>query len=66
MSTIIPWGPDNTPHDPERVAQFAALMSQAVDASRLDTALQMPITRELSAGKRALLQRWCALQMRTA
>ena len=65
MSTIIPWGPDNTPHDPDRVAQFAALMSQAVDASRLDTALQMPITRELSAGKRALLQRWCALQMRT-
>lgn len=65
MSEIIPWGPDNTPHDPERVAQFAALMSMAVDESRLGTALQMPITRDLSAGKRALLQRWCALQTRT-
>jgi hypothetical protein len=65
MSTIIPWGPDNTPHDPDRVSQFAALMSQAVDESRLGTALQMPITRDLSAGKRRLLQRWCALQMTT-
>lgn len=63
MSTIIPWGPANTPHDPERVGQFATLMLQAVDESRLGTALQMPITRELSAGKRALLQRWCRLQM---
>lgn len=65
MSTIIPWGPANTPHDPERVGQFATLMLQAVDESRLGTALQMPITRELSAGKRALLQRWCKLQLRT-
>jgi hypothetical protein len=65
MSTIIPWGPDNTPHDPERVAQFAALISEAVDESRLGTALEMPITRELSAGKRQLLKRWCALQLRT-
>jgi hypothetical protein len=65
MSAIIPWGPENTPHDPDRVAQFAALMSQAVDERRLGTALQMPITRELSAGKRALLQRWCALQQRS-
>jgi hypothetical protein len=62
MSTIIPWGPANTPHDPDRVAQFAALMSAAVDESRLGTALQMPITRDLSAGKRVLLQRWCELQ----
>ncbi|HWC27378.1 MAG TPA: hypothetical protein VG474_12400 [Solirubrobacteraceae bacterium] len=66
MSAIIPWGPENTPHDPDRVAQFAALMSMAIDESRIGTALQMPITRDLSAGKRALLQRWCALQMRTA
>lgn len=64
MSTIIPWGPASTPHDPERVGQFATLMLQAVDESRLGTALQMPITRELSAGKRALLQRWCRLQLK--
>lgn len=65
MSQIIPWGPDNTPRDPDRVAQFAALMSHAIDERRLGTALQMPITRELSAGKRALLKRWCDLQRRT-
>jgi hypothetical protein len=63
MARIIPWGPANTPHDPERVEQFASLILQAVDESRLGTALEMPITRELSAGKRALLQRWCALQL---
>ncbi len=62
MSLIIPWGPKNTPHDPERVVQFAALIEQAIDESRIGTALQMPITRELSAGKRALLKRWCALE----
>ena len=63
MSTIIPWGPDNTPLDPERVAQFAALIRQATDESRIGTALEMPITRDLSAGKRALLHRWCDLQL---
>ena len=65
MGSIIPWGPSNAPSDPDRVGQFASLIRQAVDASRLDTALQMPITRELSAGKRALVQRWCDLQLRT-
>jgi hypothetical protein len=65
MSTIIPWGPENTPQDPQRVAQFAALISQAIDEDRLGTALEMPITRELSAGKRALLKRWCARELST-
>jgi hypothetical protein len=65
MSTIIPWGPENTPHDPERVAQFAALINEVVDESRLGTALQMPITRELSAGKRQLLKRWCSRELST-
>jgi hypothetical protein len=65
MSTIIPWGPENTPQDHERVAQFAALIREAVDESRLGTALQMPITRELSAGKRELLKRWCARELST-
>lgn len=63
MANIIPWGPANTPRDPERVEQFASLILQAIDESRLGTALEMPITRELSAGKRALLQRWCSLQL---
>ncbi len=66
MSLIIPWGPDTLPNDPVRVAQFAAIMRQAVDQRYLGTALSMPITRELDAGKRALVQRWCDLQPRPA
>lgn len=66
MSLIIPWGPDTLPNDPVRVAQFAAIMRQAVDEKYLGTALSMPITRELDAGKRALVQRWCDLQPRPA
>jgi len=66
MSLINPWGPESTTTDRERVAQFASLLRQAVDESRIGTALAMPVTRELSAGKRALLQRWCDLQMRDA
>lgn len=66
MSLIIPWGPDDLPNDPVRVAQFAAIMRQAVDEKYLGTALSMPITRELDAGKRRLVQRWCDLQMRQA
>jgi hypothetical protein len=66
MSLIIPWGPDDLPHDPVRVSQFAAIMRQAVDEKYLGTALSMPITRELDAGKRRLVQRWCDLQMRQA
>lgn len=65
MSKIIPWGPDNTPSDPERVAQFASLILDAIDESRRGTTLEMPITRELSAGKRALLQRWCERQLKS-
>ena len=65
MSTIIPWGP-STSSDPERAAQFASLIRQAVDETRAGTALAMPITRELSAGKRALVQRWCDLQLQAA
>lgn len=66
MSLIIPWGPDDLPNDPVRVAQFAGIMKQAVDEKYLGTALSMPITRELDAGKRRLVQRWCDLQMREA
>ncbi|HEX8084217.1 MAG TPA: hypothetical protein VF529_07995 [Solirubrobacteraceae bacterium] len=66
MSLIIPWGPDNLPNDPTRVAQFAAIMKQAVDRKYLGTALSMPITRELDEGKRRLVQRWCDLQLQQA
>ena len=65
MSTIIPWAPENSRElDPERVTQFALAIRQAVDESRVGTALAMPITRDLSAGKRKLVQRWCDLQLR--
>lgn len=63
MAKIIPWGPENAPPDAERVGEFAGLIRQAIDERRLGTALAMPITRELSAGKRALLRRWCDLQL---
>jgi hypothetical protein len=49
--------------DPERVAQFASLIRDAIDESRLGTTLEMPITRELSAGKWSLLKRWCDRQL---
>jgi hypothetical protein len=65
MSHIIPWGPANTPSDPHRVAQFAALIADSISEERQGTTLEMPVTRELSAGKRSLLHRWCALQLRT-
>jgi hypothetical protein len=63
MSTIIPWGPKNAPKEEEKVREFAALMKHAIDEKRLGSPLAMPITRELSAGKRKLLQRWCDLQL---
>jgi hypothetical protein len=64
MSLIIPWGPGNSNElDPERITQFASAMKMSIDESRIGTALEMPITRELSAGKRALVQRWCDLQL---
>jgi hypothetical protein len=63
MSTIIPWGPKNAPEDEERVREFAALMKYVVDEKLLKSPLAMPITRELSAGKRKLIQRWCDLQL---
>ncbi|MFE9183252.1 hypothetical protein ACFYMB_07955 [Micromonospora haikouensis] len=64
MGTIIPWGPANTPHDPNRVTHFAGLMLDVIDESRRGTALEMPITRELSAGKRALVRRWCRKELK--
>ena len=62
MSTFIPWGPTDAPDDPQKVAAFANNMIQMTDPAFWDSTVYMPITRELSAGKRALLLRWCQLQ----
>ena len=62
MSTFIPWGPTDAPDDPQKVAAFANNMIQMTDPAFWDSTGYMPITRELSAGKRALLLRWCQLQ----
>lgn len=62
MSHVIPWGPTDAPNNPDIVAQFAAQMKIFTDPQNWDTTIYMPITRDLSAGKRALLWRWCNLQ----
>ena len=62
MSTVIPWGPENAPDNPNMVKQFATNMRTFTNPAIWDTTIYMPIARELSAGKRALLYRWCALQ----
>ncbi|MGH2345658.1 MAG: hypothetical protein ACRDG4_10565, partial [Chloroflexota bacterium] len=66
MSTIIPWGPDDAPNDVEHLRQYATLIRRVVDETNIASPMYMPITRELSAGKRALVRRWCDLQMRPA
>jgi hypothetical protein len=64
MSQVLPWGPDNAPNDPPRIRQeYARLILHFTDEKMWDSTLYMPITRELSAGKRALIQRWCNLQL---
>lgn len=62
MSQVIPWGPLDAPDNPETVAQFASQLRLMTNPDIWDTTIYMPITRDLSAGKRALLWRWCALQ----
>ncbi|HZS91367.1 MAG TPA: hypothetical protein VFE42_28230 [Chloroflexota bacterium] len=64
MSTIMPWGPGDAPYNRHKVREFASLIRRFVDRSNLASTMYMPITRELSDGKRALVQRWCDLQMR--
>jgi hypothetical protein len=61
MSHVIPWGPTDAPNNPDIVAQFASQMKIFTDPANWDTTIYMPITRDLSAGKRALLWRWCNL-----
>jgi hypothetical protein len=64
MSKMMPWGPDNAPNDPEEIRKvYADLIRTFTNEKMWDSTLYMPITRELSAGKRALIQRWCNLQL---
>ena len=62
MSHVIPWGPTDAPNNPDMVTQFASQIKMFTDPQNWDTTIYMPITRDLSAGKRSLLWRWCNLQ----
>ena len=62
MSHVIPWGPSDAPSNPGIVAQFASQIKIFTNPQNWDTTIYMPVTRDLSAGKRALLWRWCNLQ----
>ena len=62
MSRVIPWGPLDAPDNPDIVVQFASQMRSFTDPAKWNSTIYMPITRDLSGGKRALLWRWCALQ----
>lgn len=50
--------------DPIQTQAKAALIRAYVSEGWLDSTLYMPITREMSAGKRRLVQRWASLQSR--
>ena len=62
MSKVIPWGPDNAPNNPAEVAAFAANILNFTAPENWGSTIYMPITRDLSGGKRDLLHRWCNLQ----
>ncbi len=62
MSKVIPWGPDGAPNNPAEVKQFASQLLAFTDPSMWNTTIYMPITRDMSGGKRELLRRWCNLQ----
>jgi hypothetical protein len=63
MSTVIPWGPDGAPTDPKQVKTFATQMLAFTKDDMWYSTIYMPITRDLSGGKRDLLHRWCNLQL---
>jgi hypothetical protein len=55
------------PLDNEKaVTAAAAQIKQVIDTGQFESVRYMPITRELSAGKRRLLERWCDLVLRGA
>ena len=47
-------------NDKDALATRANMIQMMIDASAWPSTLYMPVTRELSNGKRRLLQRWCA------
>ncbi len=63
MSKIIPWGPTDAPDDPVEVTKFATQMLAFTNPQLWHSTIYMPITRDLSGGKRDLLWRWCNLQL---
>ena len=62
MSKIIPWGPSGAPNNPTVVKQFASQLLAFTDISMWQSTIYMPISRDMSGGKRELLRRWCNLQ----
>ncbi len=63
MSQYVPWGPSDAPLDPGRVHSLALVLRELVDERNIGSSMYMPVTRELSDGKRALVRRWCDLQL---
>ena len=50
-------------HRPEfRTKTFASNIQMPTDAKQWNLTIHMPITRDMSGGKRDLSQRWCNLQ----
>ena len=50
------------PFQNETVArQFASQIQTLIDKANWDSTSYMPVSRDLSDGRRKLLQRWCAL-----
>jgi hypothetical protein len=66
MSNVIPWGPADAPNNPAEAATFASQILMLTSANLWSSTLYMPITRDLSGGKRELLSRWCNLQSSSA
>jgi hypothetical protein len=65
MSTIVPWSSPDGAGDEARIREFATLIRAFIDDEKnRQSPLYMPITRELSRGKRDLVRRWCILQMK--
>ncbi len=62
MSKVIPWGPDGAPNNPQEVKAFASNILAFTDPDIWNSTIYMPITRDLSGGKRELVRRWCNLQ----
>ncbi len=47
--------------DRERIMEAAATIKQLIAEDNFESASHMPVTRDMSAGRRKLLERWCQL-----